>query len=88
MNIKGTTIKRRIPIAIINAVSISAKSNEFIVHAQAEYDYRLASPEHRFLFIDSIFDAKLSPHQDDSNTFPLNVFKASNLSKFVRTKYD
>ena len=62
LNIKGTVVKRRIPIGVVSGVSFSTKSNEFIIHAQSEYDYRLASPLYRFLVIESIFEAKLAPH--------------------------
>ena len=42
-NVYGKTIKRKIPISSIYAVTLSKKSSEFVLHVPSEYDYRFDS---------------------------------------------
>eukprot|EP00455_Lapot_gusevi_P042692 TRINITY_DN509_c0_g1_i2.p1 TRINITY_DN509_c0_g1~~TRINITY_DN509_c0_g1_i2.p1 ORF type:complete len:541 (+),score=170.49 TRINITY_DN509_c0_g1_i2:57-1679(+) len=39
------TMKRRIAIEVVESISISALSDEFVVHVPQEYDYRFKSPK-------------------------------------------
>lgn len=50
-NISGKTIKRKIPLSKLYAVTISRVSYEFVLHVPEEYDYRFKSQEHRDLLI-------------------------------------
>jgi serum/glucocorticoid-regulated kinase 2 len=56
-NLKGTTIKRRIDIDKIKAVTVSKIGTEFIIHVPEEYDYRYASSDRRDQIIFSILRA-------------------------------
>jgi serum/glucocorticoid-regulated kinase 2 len=47
------TLKRRILIENVGAITVSLKSNEFVVHIPEEYDYRYES-EHRDVIVDII----------------------------------
>jgi serum/glucocorticoid-regulated kinase 2 len=47
------TLKRRIGIENVGAITVSLKSNEFVVHIPEEYDYRYES-EHRDVIVDII----------------------------------
>lgn len=37
-------LKRRVPLALVEAVTTSHSSTEFVLHVPSEYDYRLATP--------------------------------------------
>jgi len=41
-------IKRRIPIELIEKISISKKNAEFVLHVPKEYDYRFSHPRIEF----------------------------------------
>lgn len=47
VNIAKTTIKRKIPIKKITALTISTLGDEFVIHVPDEYDYRFSAPEKR-----------------------------------------
>lgn len=46
-NLKGTTIKRKIDIEKVRAITVSKIGTEFIIHVPEEYDYRYASADRR-----------------------------------------
>lgn len=53
-NFQGNSIKRRIPIDKVEAISISKISSEFVIHVKDEYDYRYTSYERRNEIIETI----------------------------------
>lgn len=56
-NLKGNTIKRKIDIDKIKAITFSKIGTEFIIHVPEEYDYRYASSDRRDSIIFSILKA-------------------------------
>jgi len=44
-NLSKTSLKRKINIHLITAVTVSSLSSEFVLHVPEEYDYRYAAPE-------------------------------------------
>ena len=42
---KYGSVKRRIPLAFVEAVSVSRASDEFVIHVPIQYDYHMASPD-------------------------------------------
>ena len=50
-NISGKSVKRKIILSKLHAVTISRTSYEFVLHVPDEYDYRFRSVEHRDLII-------------------------------------
>ena len=48
-NLKEKKIMRKIAIERFNSVTISTKSNEFLLHVTFEYDYRYISNKREFI---------------------------------------
>lgn len=47
LNLKGTSVKRKIPLSRIKAITISSVGTEFVLHVPEEYDYRYSSYDKR-----------------------------------------
>ena len=51
---KSYFLKRKIPIDLIEAISLSTESNEFVLHIPKEYDYRYSQSSMRNHIIKAI----------------------------------
>jgi len=54
------SLKRKIDLIKINAITISRIGTEFVLHVQDEYDYRYSTIEYRDIIIDLIRNNCLS----------------------------
>lgn len=46
-NLKGNSVKRKIPLSKIKAITLSSVGTEFVLHVPEEYDYRYSSYDKR-----------------------------------------
>ncbi|CAK78829.1 unnamed protein product (macronuclear) [Paramecium tetraurelia] len=56
INLKGTSIKRKIPYNKIKAITLSSIGTEFVIHVPDEYDYRYSSYDKRNKIVSKILE--------------------------------
>lgn len=53
-NLSKTSLKRKIGINKIHAITVSKQGTEFVIHIPDEYDYRYSSTDNRDKILDAI----------------------------------
>ena len=77
-------VKRRIPLKLITAITLSEKSSEFLLHVPAEYDYRFSHANKRPIIIVNLVKAILKA--TNQLKFKMFFVKDVNLTEYVTTE--
>lgn len=83
-NLKGTSIKRNIPISKIKAITVGDRG-EFVLHVPDEYDYRYTNPKDIELILTLITQAFVLCTKDK---MPFFFKMESSLVNYATTKSD
>lgn len=83
-NLKKKSVQRRIPIELLESLTLSTLSSEFILHVKQQYDYRLLSYEHRKNIVEMILFVVCAVKML-SNAFPVYYVPLINLNSVMTT---
>ncbi|KRX10725.1 Protein kinase-like domain [Pseudocohnilembus persalinus] len=84
-NLSKTSVKRRISVSKIAAISVSVTTSEFVLHVPEEYDYRYNSNDKRDEIISTLIEVYNQINKRPMRYFELN---AINLEQYTTTKED